>query len=621
MSWLNPNEGNQEFDPSDAVFSQSPTGDAFADNLLGQYRVAVDNTTASFNKSINEEFQKSIAQISGMPGGPQPYEANVTDQALHSITGMPLPWYASAVQATGLGDYQDETNKVIAVNNYIKSLKNAKIKSIEDIVQEQKAKRQTDLQNAQIATAQGGFGSAAGGFIGGFAGSMTDPINLATMGFGGFGKSAALRIASEAGIFGAVNAARTAAFTNPQHLQAGEPTDNVLQAGEEGVLYGALARTLGEAGHAVFGRFFKPRDDAPAISEPTEGLGELAKLEPENPQARAVNYALDLRQAFDEATPYPKGQNGDLQFIADMNHVVRNFPDRGETAIYQNDIRSQPIDATGYLSMTPDELAQIQTRPDLSHELKANTLDAKDVQWKILSLGDESNSFKLSELLEHADPKQSEQAAKAEGILSPIIDQGLEPKGQKELRAVNTLENLYDEHFPNGTADRNFYGTALNLTRHEAEPLLQRGLDNIQSKIDEVHGKIQDFKTEYGQKQIARRWLEAVKAQDAAGRLDAMREGLVNPDPNLRPEEALAASKEVTEALPQISDAKLTSAVESLKAEEGLVDLGNGRMMKADTLIPTADGRGGIVMLKASDVIKDLENDRAMVEAMGSCSL
>ena len=620
MSWLRPNEGNPEIDPSVSVPSMSPTGSPFIDNVIGSFQSQQNNNPFSYANAVRDEWGKSLTLLAGQSGAPSLGQISSPDidNGLHAVTGTSIPWYSSAYGLDGVSDPNPQmTQKIVQANNYIKALKNSKIKSLEEVVAKVKADRQLSIQNENIARNEGGLDSTVGGFIGGFAGYVDNPINFATLGFGGFGKVAAMRIASEAGIIGGVNAINTAAFTNPQHTQAGEDSDSVGSAFLQGAEFGGFARGIGEAAHGILGRLLPREVEKPTINPQVDAVENIAKSLPENPQARAVNYAIDLRKAFDEAKPYPDGQNGDLQFIADMNEMTKNFP-KTETAIGNFGVPSPgPINAKAILDVSPEELATIESRPDLLQSLKTDYVGAKDLRANINNL-DDVNNTRLSHILRDVNPEDAAIARKAEGTLGPASDQGLEPSGSKELRAVKILAGLKKKYLPDSITGEELNGTDLSMTRDEAAGLLQQGIDIKQKNINETWGQIQDFKKQYGQEQIARRWLDAIRAQDAAGKVDDVNGSMLKIDPNVPARDALEVSKKVVSDLPDAMDRKLDDA---LASEGNTIDLGNGRKLPADLMIPNMDSRGNIKMVRAADVLKDLENDRALVEAVGSCSI
>jgi hypothetical protein len=87
-------------------------------------------------------------------------------------------------------------------------------------------------QRAQKTESLAGFGGWVGSFLGRMAGSFTyrDPLNIATLGIGGVGRSAALRIATEFGANGAVEAINqfTGVQSNRELLGLDHSTEQAL---------------------------------------------------------------------------------------------------------------------------------------------------------------------------------------------------------------------------------------------------------------------------------------------------------------------------------------------------------------------------------------------------------
>ena len=135
-------------------------------------------------------------------------------------------------------------------------------KSVRDAAQEAERKEATDRRT---------WGGAAGGFIGGTLASMdprTDPLNFATLGLGGAGKTAMQRILVQGGAQGAVEALNQVTGVQEERRLQGLSHgfgDAAMRVGATAV-GGAALQGAGEALVAGARRFFRntPTDPAPA---------------------------------------------------------------------------------------------------------------------------------------------------------------------------------------------------------------------------------------------------------------------------------------------------------------------------------------------------------------------
>ena len=188
------------------------------------------------------------------------------------------------------------------------------IKSYEEIVASiQKEAQELELKSADIQNRSTGSG-AAGAFAGAMVGSFnpeTDPVNVATLGVGGVGKSIALKIATEAGANAAVESINqfTGVATNRQQLglenSSSRALTNILAAG---VGAGAL-RGLGEGGKAGINALKK----SDIINLKASDL--LKKINPRanNSEDIAIINALE-REAMDETIQSTTPKTNDLSY-------------------------------------------------------------------------------------------------------------------------------------------------------------------------------------------------------------------------------------------------------------------------------------------------------------------
>lgn len=177
------------------------------------------------------------------------------------------------------------------------------IKSRDEIFKDIQAQRAAIEGRAADVSSRAGVAGTAGGFAGGMAGSMTtnSPLNLATLPAGGFGKTAAQRIGTEAVVQMAI-AGVDQAFVAESYKAMGEelPLSQIgvniaFAGGASAVFRGAV-----EGGGAIIGKLREraKKDDA---------AGKLADelVNAETPEARAAAM-----------------QRADAESLAEINDIV-----------------------------------------------------------------------------------------------------------------------------------------------------------------------------------------------------------------------------------------------------------------------------------------------------------
>lgn len=252
------------------------------------------------------------------------YEAEI--DRIHQATGTRLanpisPFVAridpvsQAARALGLGDADPNAERLA---DFTKSLADLKAKHPDlalaspDEILGRVAARTKEIKDAAEGGAKVGWGDL-GRFAGGAVGAMTDPVNIASLVFGGAGMFEAAgatlvaklahigRIAAQEGL---INAGVEAA-NQPQIMRWNEKLGiehgisdaalSVGMAGLGGAAFGGLLAGAAQGGRAVLGQWRKARGTAPAA-----------------PEVRAAESILEARIADEDASPFPRTVEGDV---------------------------------------------------------------------------------------------------------------------------------------------------------------------------------------------------------------------------------------------------------------------------------------------------------------------
>ena len=205
-------------------------------------------------------------------------------------------------------------------------------KSVRDAAQEAERKEATDRRT---------WGGAAGGFLGGTLASMdprTDPLNFATLGLGGAGKTAVQRILVQGGAQGAVEALNQVTGVQEERRLQGLSHgfgDAAMRVGATAV-GGAALQGAGEALVAGARRFFRntPTDPAPApavIETPRPEPLSLQGMTPDQlvDEARVARLEQQggraLLDAAADKTPLSGLRTGRLHVAVDLADVTRQL--------------------------------------------------------------------------------------------------------------------------------------------------------------------------------------------------------------------------------------------------------------------------------------------------------
>jgi hypothetical protein len=261
---------------------------------------------------------------------------------------------AARLYAGDVPDSQDITGRLAERDKRLEELRrqfpNAGIRTYREMFDDVRTKAQE--AERRLSRTPFTFGGYLGEFAGGAAGSLaptTDPLNAATIGVGGIGRTALTRIATEGGAQAGIETINQ--FTGVQEnrqlmgLEYGL-SQAALQVATTG-LGGAMLRGIGEGGAAAARRWFRdaPGDPAPspegiiaqapsvARREAPDALPTLrdttqplrAPNAPEPPPVARVDYVRLLDGSSREAVPWAQSRLGRQRFEQDVRAVAEQL--------------------------------------------------------------------------------------------------------------------------------------------------------------------------------------------------------------------------------------------------------------------------------------------------------
>jgi hypothetical protein len=261
---------------------------------------------------------------------------------------------AARLYAGDVPDSQDITGRLAERHKRLEELRkqfpNAGIRTYREMFDDVRTKAQE--AERRLSRTPFTFGGYLGEFAGGAAGSLaptTDPLNAATIGVGGIGRTALTRIATEGGAQAGIETINQ--FTGVQEnrqlmgLEYGL-SQAALQVATTG-LGGAMLRGIGEGGAAVARRWFRdaPGDPAPAPESIIAQAPSVARREapdalptlrdttqplrapnaPEPPPVARVDYVRLLDGSSREAVPWAQSRLGQQRFDQDVRAVAEQL--------------------------------------------------------------------------------------------------------------------------------------------------------------------------------------------------------------------------------------------------------------------------------------------------------
>ncbi len=326
-----------------------------------QYRV---DSAYSLEAEVHGRWLDSLSKLERSTGQKydMPMDYSSLNNYVRATQGEDPSGWAQQITLQGL----DPTEALRArepfnkANDIIKQLGDPNIRSMEDIVKQVVQERMSVEQRNANVSDTGGFMAGLGQFVGAVGGSFSerDPLLLGTLGFGGFGKTVAARIATEMGAIGAVEAVQQYGAVEPTRALLGEePGSPLLNVGLAMAGAGLLRGGVEGLGKFVDNRRLSPQLDE---LELTNEMRLAFEAMPQSPSARAGLHLLDAQADFTKANPYGQSEPATRRFIAELEDVQRVMSGT-ETAVGRF-LPEMPIDTQ---KLDADSLIVQAERPEI----------------------------------------------------------------------------------------------------------------------------------------------------------------------------------------------------------------------------------------------------------------
>lgn len=547
------------------------------------------------------------------------------------------------------------------INDQLNQLNDPNAPSIEKIVQQVTQARAARSADAQNIEDRGAFGTAlAGRFAGGLVGTLADPAQLPTLLVGGFGKTVAVKIASEVATNAAASAAIQGELINPQAKAFGEQQGSILQAA---LIGGALGGVFGGAREGLGILASRALDRATPNIGPLdfkdEQLASMFAQPSDNPSIRAGQEALGEQAHYDASRSYPDTEAGNQRFTGEATDIydsltgsqrvlaqvlppVEDFTfdnldyhtqvvreqtpevyDRLEQATARvNDLDSQIADTQQKLDglSVGDALAQIdQNTGDLVREYEQqlaqpnlSNVDRAALEQKIQGIVEsvQATPTDLAPQIQAAEARVAEAGTKQEALAAARdLDKLYKSAGEDTLqKAMNSVEVPLKKSLQALRASRKAAAKEFRFARNDMDQRIKQV--QLEEKLRESLRPQQGTATEHGPIDV-----EALRSDRVEEARAAVDEAAAKA-----PQEGEALGQRILDTTKEVEPAADGTLPEpppnAMVDPEGNIDF-DGLKLPPDFLV--SDGLGNDI--KVGDVFKAMQEDEKLVEAMRICSL
>jgi len=576
----------------------------------------LDSSTA-FTSELYDRIYENDQRIAQMMPNYRPPISEVTPEDLMVMSSqftdqdMTPAYVTQAQRSAALAKY-----KIYEANmEELQKKFPAEVRTFSDMFNDVKAAREKAFQDVQSASQGSGFAGTVGGFFGGAASQFDatrNPLQFASLFAGGFGKAAATRIATEAGVFGTGQVVQDALFTQPARQAFNEPNVNYVEDFATAALFGGLFRGVHEGAAPAFraleDKIAPGRGFARALEEdvrawhPTEDSFNL-----DNPTGRAGAAIFSHDEALRAENPYGNSDEGMARFVRDLDQIDQSYT-TGEPPVDPNprvpgDIRTATVDRS---------LLQIEA-PEVFQRLTSAEAKLDEATGVAKTISDSIDNRSVGDIAAHFLDKDTSNLIKS--LESDMND----VKARQEVRAaaekqLNTIvESIGPDRFIQAAND--------SLIKPKFELRTARGAEKAARQ--EFNAAARDAFDELDRIKSRK---EAAALVEHAKAVEAAKPVTVNdsPAPLTREstEAAVKSTEVVNDELPKIvessAEKEKTALAEPAEGEPKPItfSLPNGDEVHLDFKI---DDEGTPRTVR--ELLSSLQDEDAMLAAMKVCTL
>jgi hypothetical protein len=363
---------------------------------------------------------------------------------------------------------------IALINQQSAALQAAGLPGFDEIFQEVVDLQRQIEQTSSDVSQRGGAGAFTGQLVGGIGGSFTtrDPLLLMSAFAGGVGRNAAVRIATEAGVAGGVEAAiqfgPVARNRELAGLGEGNPLQNVLLAAGGAAALRGLFEGAGAGVRRLRG------EATPEVSLDFEDaqLRQFLGERPQSPNARAALDLLDDDAAIAAASPYGTSYPALRRFTAEVAQAELALLGRTDTAIG----RAFPDIPLANTERAADfEIVRVQS-PEIAGRFDAAQARVAELDNRITAVGEELEARTVLDAVRLVDEEAAEQLAQLAARTMPEEARALEADiiftrvgKERILRAAEDAEIAPRKETQRLRAQRRAANKELRLAAREME--------------------------------------------------------------------------------------------------------------------------------------------------------
>jgi len=632
-----------------------------------------NNALFGLEAQVEEDYLANQALVQRLTGeAPRAYPLAVYTSAARAAEGADPAGAWQRLRSGGEGFADPDQRRMwedfSAHERRLAELKkqHPEVKTFAEVWSDVRARSQDVERNAEDAWRRAGVLGVLGGFAGRVAGSFTwrDPVNIGTLGLGGAGRSAAVRILTEAGANAGVETVDQ--FSGVQEsrrllgLSEQSPWESILFAGAGAGVFRGAAEGAGPGFRALEAKISPNRAAARVISGEIErGLGQplgglLAKsglsdeqllsflrAQPQTAEVRGALHALEEEADTLRANPFGDGREADVlhgQRVRQAFEMIDGRIDGGSLA--GSTAMARVLDAPGGPRVVMPDAAL--------HDLQRMEVErlARDAAPEVFRRMDEANA-RLSDIEATAAQIQDALEARRIGDAVAAFD---EPTGlrMKQIEAElegsvpasrrQDLERELDMLSANLPMDR--IAAKEQMFRRETERQFRYEAGRKAAKRElrqatkEAEAVVQRVVSQQAQRAVA---ANMAGRQEAALARDATAVGLRRMAPAER--YGAVPAKEQTDRLVEVIDeaaqsqddlgkavvARARAPAEATAEGPQKVDIGLDDLVPEEFAVPVAavdvGGRRGVRVMTVRQILDDLAEDEKLVQQMKVCSI
>jgi hypothetical protein len=571
-----------------------------------QYRV---DSPYSLEAEIQERWEQSLLSLERETGEAINLEGGLGAYQYYarSVLGQDQTFFAKSLD----GEVAPATLQSIAsfqrANDRIKQLGRPDVKSFEQVLQEAMAAQQRVEARTADVSERGGVAAMIGQFIGAVGGTFSerDPVSLATLGIGGFGRTAAMRIATEAGIAGGFAGATELGAVQPSRELAGLPERSaVFDIAAAAVGAGAIRGGL-EGLSALAGRFGREARPAIALDFDDAQLRSMFEANQQMPAARAGESILDEVQALERANPYGDGAAAEARFLAELADVQKAMGGEVSTAI----ARVLPPLPEEYIAKQADFQIVKEQSPAVWTRFEEAQAAVRSIDERATEISEALEATTLPDAVRLVDP---EAADELDNLARVVNDESLpEPvREAADIRAQSIITRVDEERIAKALNDREI------APRKEIQRLrASRKAANKRLRV--ATREVEAERTKILRNQEIIRGLQQRESVDLLGNSMGGRPFLM---PELNHERVKVHLKQIDDVVEQADDRAL-AATKAEFDEDGTVDIGLRERVAADFVVPIEQADGSVREMSVKEIFDEFAEDEALEEAVKACAI